>query len=121
MALIVLYLFPLFTFYNPPNSGHPNNLCYVQIALAYFFLGSSESNMSLFIYRVFPGTDEHSSRCTQRSAALLFSCTLKSSPRRTSTVSVARTVPADVLVKSSSVHLNFHSVLRNSRENEDEF
>ena len=83
VALIVLYLFPLFTFYNPPNSGHLNNLYYVQIILAYFFLGSFESNMSLFMYRVYPVTDEHSSCCSQRSTALLFSFAVKSSPRRT--------------------------------------
>ena len=47
MALIVLYSFPLFTFDNPPNLGHLNNLHSVQIILAYFFLGSSESKMSV--------------------------------------------------------------------------
>ena len=83
VALIVLYLFPLFTFYSPPNSGHLNSLYYVQIILAYFFLGSFESNLSLFMYRVYPVTDEHSSCCSQRSTALLFSFAVKSSPRRT--------------------------------------
>ena len=53
--------------------------------LHYLFLDSSEINMSLFMYRVYPVTNEHSSCRTQRSAALLFSCAVKSSPRRTCT------------------------------------
>ena len=94
VALIVLYLFPLFTFYNPPNSGHLNNLCSVQIILALiFFLSSSESNISLFMYRVYTVTDEHSSCRTQRSVALLISCAVKSSLRRTSTCRKNRASP----------------------------
>ena len=71
VALIVLCLFSLFTFYNPPNLGHLNNFCYLQIILTFFFVGSSESDMSFFMCRVYPVTDEHSSS-TQRSATLSF-------------------------------------------------
>ena len=58
-----------------------------------FFLSSSESNMSLFMYRVYTVTDEHSSCRTQRSAALLFSCAVKRSLRRTSTCRKDRASP----------------------------
>ena len=72
VALIVICLFPLFTFYNPPNSGHLNNFCSHQIILTFFFLGSSESDMSFFMCRVYPITDERSSSRTQRSATLSY-------------------------------------------------
>ena len=57
---------------------HPIQGIYIIYYLSKSFWLTSESNMRLFMYRVYPITDERSSCRTQRSATLLFSFAVKS-------------------------------------------